>query len=199
MQKPMLFTLFTLNTWGIRATSPWQVAQALGPIALMCRMCGKWAWRARKWTRIHSTGCLVVVQESRTFGDFALRRGVGAADRPGGTPCRSACSGCPARTRPRRRVVAVLAVDLELAGVDVVPEEDRLARDPAALRYRTPSASARPVNRSPAGVACRLAEASRVRRTPRPESGAATRRRRGPTYAWAVTISRRETGCSFVK
>jgi len=35
MQKPMLLMLFTLNTWGIRVTSPWHVVQALGPRTLM--------------------------------------------------------------------------------------------------------------------------------------------------------------------
>ena len=47
MQKPMLLMLFTLYTWGMRLTSPWQVVQALGPSAWMCRWWGKWAWRAR--------------------------------------------------------------------------------------------------------------------------------------------------------
>ena len=50
----------------MRLTSPWQVVQALGPRALMCRWCGKWACRATKWTRVHTTGFLSV-QASRTF------------------------------------------------------------------------------------------------------------------------------------
>ena len=36
MHHPMLFTLFTLYTCGMRVTSPWHVAQAFGPMALMC-------------------------------------------------------------------------------------------------------------------------------------------------------------------
>ena len=35
MQKPMLFTLFTLNTCGIRLTSPWQVVHAVARCAMV--------------------------------------------------------------------------------------------------------------------------------------------------------------------
>ena len=55
--------------------------------------------------------------------------------RPGGIPCRSASTECPARRRPPPSSGST-GSDLVLAGVDVVAEEDRLARALEGRRIR---------------------------------------------------------------
>ncbi len=185
MQKPMLSTLFTLKTWGMRLHVAVTGGAGVGAQRLDVALMGEVRVPGEEvdpdpFDRLLLGPGLPELLDLGLAGCCRCRRS------PGGSPCRSA-RGNARLGRDRHRVVAVLALDLELAGVDVVPEEDRLAR--ALERAGVADDRRRRWSRRPAGPAAPAGSDSRTRGRPQVRRPP---RRRARMPAFALSISRAE-------